>query len=217
METSPLGAARIRRRLTVEEVAERANLEPEAIEALEEGRIYRFASVHAALRAVLLYATALGISEREARRLAGLPVGPRLAWSLRRWLAVGAFAAACFALLSFAVTPKFVSERSTSASAEARPTGERLPPRWEVEVDVYNGTRKGNGAASLANEIAGLAYRVGRVENANRSDYVETRVYYPPRAEAIAKRLADELGVKTAALPGGKNPRRLVVIVGQKR
>ena len=42
-------------------------------------------------------------------------------------------------------------------------------------------------------------------------------MYYPPGAEAIAGRLADELGVRTAALPGGDDPLRLVVIVGQSR
>jgi hypothetical protein len=39
-------------------------------------------------------------------------------------------------------------------------------------------------------------------------------VYYPPGAEDIAKRLAAELDVEIAALPGGDNPRRLVIIVG---
>jgi hypothetical protein len=42
-------------------------------------------------------------------------------------------------------------------------------------------------------------------------------VYYPPGAEAIATRLAHELGVGVQALPGGKNPRRLLVIVGATR
>jgi hypothetical protein len=53
------------------------------------------------------------------------------------------------------------------------------------------------------------------VRNADRGDYRTTRVYYPPGAEALARRLAQELGVRTAALPGGEDPLRLVVIVGR--
>ena len=52
------------------------------------------------------------------------------------------------------------------------------------------------------------------MRNADRKNYSETRVYYPPGAEAIAERLAGELGVGTTALPGGGDPNRLVVIVG---
>jgi hypothetical protein len=66
----------------------------------------------------------------------------------------------------------------------------------------------------MANRVAGLAYQIGKVGDAKRSDYTKTLVYYPPGAEAIAARLAKELGVGTAALPGGGDPKRLVVIVG---
>ena len=83
-------------------------------------------------------------------------------------------------------------------------------------MDVYNGTRHGNAASSLANEIAGLAYGIGDVKDADRRNYAETAVYYPPGGEAVARRLADELGVGITALPGGEDPNRLVVIVGAK-
>jgi LytR cell envelope-related transcriptional attenuator len=68
----------------------------------------------------------------------------------------------------------------------------------------------------MANQVAGLAYRMGTVGDAKQKNYARTLVYYPPGAEDIAKRLAGELGIGTAALPGGDNPRRLVVIVGRK-
>jgi LytR cell envelope-related transcriptional attenuator len=101
------------------------------------------------------------------------------------------------------------------SSAEAAVT---LPPPWQIRVDVYNGTKTPNAAATISNEIGGpLAYRIGAVDNADRRDYVETRVYFPPGAEAIASRLAEELGVPITALPGGKDKRRLVVIVGTDR
>jgi hypothetical protein len=54
------------------------------------------------------------------------------------------------------------------------------------------------------------------VRNADRLTYVETSVYYPPGGEAIARRLAGELGVGVTALPGGDDPNRLVVIVGRQ-
>jgi hypothetical protein len=214
-ESSPLGAARVRRRLTLEEAAARAGLGVEDVRSLEEGRIYRFPSVNEAIAATLVYATSLGLSEREARQLAGLPVGP-YRWSLRRWVAVAAFAVALASLGWFAVVPELRGgdqAESGSSLVEAK-----LPPPWEVRVDVFNGTEVPNAATLLANEVGGpLAYRIGTVENADRLDYVQTRVYYPPGSEAIAERLADALDVQTTALPSGKDPNRLIVIVGSDR
>jgi hypothetical protein len=102
------------------------------------------------------------------------------------------------------------------AAPATKPAVAPLPERWEIQVDIYNGSRLGNAASSLANEIAGLAYGIGDVRNADRRNYVETSVYYPPGGEAIARRLAGELGVGVTALPGGDDPNRLVVIVGQR-
>ena len=219
MAGSPLGAARLRRRLTLEEAAARAEMDVEALRSLEENRVWRFGSNADALAAALVYASALGVSEREARELAGLPVRPRLIapWWRRRWLAVGGAACSVAVALALFLQPSLAGEESRAAIPRAEPSGSvapKLPDRWEIQVDVYNGTRLGNAAASIANQVAGLAYRMGDVGNAKRRDYRETRVYYPPGAEAIAKRLAAELGVETAALPAGDNARRLVVIVG---
>jgi LytR cell envelope-related transcriptional attenuator len=101
------------------------------------------------------------------------------------------------------------------AAPAAKPTAAPLPERWEIQVDVFNGSRRGNAASSIANEVAGFAYRIGDVRNADRRTYTETSVYYPPGGEAIARRLAGELGVGVTALPGGDDPNRLVVIVGR--
>ena len=75
-EPSALARARLQRQLTPEEAARRAGLTPDEVEWLEEGRLYRFRSSERATVALLLYTTSLGIDRREARRLAGLPVGP---------------------------------------------------------------------------------------------------------------------------------------------
>jgi hypothetical protein len=221
MAVSPLGAARLRRRLTVEEAAARARMAVDQVKSLEENCMYRFGSNADALAAALVYATALGISEREARQIAGLPVTSRLVdpWSLRRSMAICAFLAAVGALVWFGFRPEHGSESSaaaTPAAASQTPADPRaaLPEPWEIQVDVYNGTGAGNAAASMANRVAGLAYQIGKVGNAKRADYRKTLVYYPPGGQEIAARLGHELGIGTAALPGGDNPNRLVVIVG---
>jgi len=217
-ESSPLGAARVRRRLTVEEAAVRAGLTPDNIRALEEGRIYRFPSVNDALAATLVYAHALGITDREARGLAGLEGGAgRRFRSWRRLAAVAAFIAALGALAWFLAVPQ-VRDAVTPAAPASAEAERPLPPPWEVRVDVFNGTELANAATLMANEIAGpLAYRLGTVENAERLDYVQTRVYYPPGSYEVAKRLADDLGVQTTALPSGEEANRLIVIVGLDR
>ncbi|HKO21256.1 MAG TPA: LytR C-terminal domain-containing protein [Candidatus Eisenbacteria bacterium] len=220
MAVSPLGAARLRRRLTVEEAAARARMEVDQVKSLEENCMYRFGSNADALAAALVYATALGISEREARQIAGFPVASRLVetWSLRRSMAICAFLAAAAALTWFGFRPEFGSESPASAAPAASQTPadptSALPDPWDVQVDVYNGTGTGNAAASMANKVAGLAYQIGKVGNARRDDYRKTLVYYPPGGQEIAARLAHELGVGIAALPGGDDPKRLVVIVG---
>jgi hypothetical protein len=217
---SPLVAARMRRRLTLEEAAAHAGLDVDDVKSLEESRTYRFPSAADAIAATVVYVSALGITEREARELAGLPVASVVErWSLRRWGIVLGFVAIVAAFLVFALRPQvFPAEPPAPSASAAKPAAAAapLPERWEIKVDVYNGTRRGNAASSLANEIAGLAYGIGDVGNADRRNYTETGVYYPPGGEAIARRLAQELGVGTTALPGGDDPNRLVVIVGQK-
>jgi transcriptional regulator with XRE-family HTH domain len=215
---SPLVAARLRRRLSIEQAAARASLDVNAVKNLEESRTYVFPSTADAIAAAVVYASALGITAREARELAGLPVVSAMErWSLRRWAIVLGFVAALAALMIFVLRPQFLpTEPTAPPPAGAQPAAAPLPERWEIQVDVYNGTARGNAAAGIANEIAGLAYRIGDVGNATQRNYAATRVYYPPGAEAIAERLAGEIGVGTTALPGGDDPNRLVVIVGRK-
>ena len=219
---SLLGAARARRRLSVDQAADRASMDPDAVRALEEGRLHRFPSLQDAVAAATVYAASLGISERETKRLAGLPVRPRLlqTWSIRRLGAAAAFGASAGLLAWFVLVPRLDNEGApplpTAAPAPIVPTP-ALPERWEIRVDVLNGSKAAGAATRLANKVAGLAYRVGEVSNAPRRDYRISRVYFPPGADAIAERLGGELGIGTAALPGGKNPLRLYVIIGTKK
>jgi hypothetical protein len=218
---SSLGVARARRKLQVGEIAEQAGLTVEAVDALEQSRLYRFPTQRDAIAAAVLYGSALGISVSEARELAGLP--PRdslLGRSTRiRAAAIVAFAIATVLLAWFVIVPRLADEPPVVDAdvATLLPAPElvaSLPERWEIEVDILNGSEVGRAGARLADKIAGLSYQIKDVGNAPRNDYPETRVYYTPGSAGIAERLAAELGVTTQELPGGNEPRRLVVVAG---
>ena len=107
--SSPLATARLRRRLTLEEAAELTSLAIDDIKSLEESRTYRFPSPADAIAATVVYASALGITESEARELAGLPaVSVVERWSLRRWGIVIGFAAVVAAFMVFVLRPQIV-------------------------------------------------------------------------------------------------------------
>lgn len=211
-EPSALARARLQRQLTPEEAARRAGLTHDEVEWLEEGRLYRFRSSERATVALLLYTTSLGIDRREARRLAGLPVthatsNPRG----RLAVAAGVAATALAITLAVVVPPRLGSDSAPGTTAAG------LPPPWRISVDVLNGSGDITYTRRIADRIGSFAYQIKRVSRAGRFDYPETSVYFPPGGEKIGQRLAEQLGVTARPLPAGKNPRRLVVIVGPRR
>lgn len=211
-EPSALARARLQRQLTPDDAARRAGLTPDEVEWLEEGRLYRFRSSERATIALLLYTTSLGIDRREARRLAGLPVTPMTANPRGRIAVAAGLAATALALvLAIVVPPRLENGASTSSAAAT------LPPPWRISVDVLNGGGDITYTRRVADRIGSFAYQIKRVSRAGRFDYPETSVYFPPGGEQIGRRLADQLGVTARPLPAGKNPRRLVVIVGPPR
>ena len=216
-DRSALAAARLRRRLTVEEAARRARLTPDQVEWLEEGRVYRFPSAEHALEATILLATALEIDTREARELAGLPVPPRPLGvnPTGRLVGVAALSAALMALVAFVLVPAISDEAPPVDPVVAQAAS--LPKPWQVHVEVLNGGGDIVWTRQVASTIQSLAYTVKRVRRADRFDYPRTAVYYAPGGRLIAVRLARQLGVATKPLPGGADPNRLVVIVGPKR
>lgn len=207
---SALAALRLQRKLTIEQAAKRAELWPDQVEWLEEGRLYRFPSSEAAVLATIRYATALGIDEREAKRLSGLPVGPPPAKPYGRWIALGAAGILVLALaaaLSFAAGRSGAKSHGTAAA--------KLPPPWDMSVAVLNGGGDINFTKQLASKVGSFGYRIEHIGKAGRFGYRQTVVYFEPGGEAYARRLSDQLGCGTVSpLPGGKNPRRLVVIAG---
>jgi transcriptional regulator with XRE-family HTH domain len=211
--SSAVAAARLRRRLTIEDAARRSGLTAEEIAWLEEGRLYRFATGDDALAAGVVYASALGVGPAEARELAGLP--PQLARGRSRRLAILAALAVSIAGLAAAIA--FTGPSHDRRSAPPSRHAAALPPPWKVRVDVLNGAGDINWTRQVASRIGALGYRLGRVARANRFDYRSTAVYYEPGGQALAVRLARTLGTVTSPLPGGSNPRRLVVIVGPHR
>lgn len=204
---SPLARARVHRKLTVEEAARRAGLHPEEVRWLEDGRVYRFSSSDHALLATLLLASALGIEHREALELAGRPVPP-LPPSARRRIAV----VAAFALLVAALVGAF----QLGGAGGGRTTKPRaaLPAPWTVKVVVLNGSGDINATRQLASRIGALGYTIQKVGRADRFNYLQTAVYYAPGGQDYAVRLAKQICAPVKPLPGGDDPRRVVVIAG---
>lgn len=215
--SSPLAAARLRRRLSVEEAATRSSLTAEEVSWLEDGRLYRFSTSDEAIAATIVYASALGIDAAEARELAGLPPGAaQPARGRARRIAVLLALVAAVGALVAAVLLTGTGRHRTGPAAPSR-SAAALPPPWKVHVDVLNGSGDINWTRRVASRVGALGYRLGRVARAGRFDYPRTAVYYEPGGQALAVRLARTLGTVTAPLPGGSNPRRLVVIVGPHR
>jgi hypothetical protein len=166
----------------------------------------------------VLYATALGIEQDEARALARLPVEPKPPRFSRTRIVTVAAAVVLLAALGVALLGGFGggSPSFGQSSARNRPT-QPLPPVWRLSVDVLNGGGDIYYTRALASKIGGLGYKIRRVTKANRFDYPATAVYFEPGGDAYGARLAHQLGVDAKPLPGGSNPRRLVVIAGPPR
>jgi len=209
-EPSPLASARLQRKLTIDEAARRAGLTPEQIEWLEEGRVYRFPAADDALVAVVLYATAIGIDRDEARGLARLPIEKQPPRYPRTRIASAAAGVVVLAALAVTLLGGLGGGSKQHAS---RP----LLPTWKLNVDVLNGGGDIYYTRAVASKIGGLGYKIERVAKANRFDYPNTAVYFEPGGELYGARLARQLGVQARPLPGGSNPRRLVVIAGPPR
>src|SRR6266700_3834543 len=135
-EESALARARLHRQLTVEETARRAGISVEEVRWLEEGRVYRFPRPDDALIATALYATALGLDNREARELAGLPVPPQPIERnpLPRLLVAGGVVIALAVFATLLLIP-----RSGGKPTQGGPSA-ILPPPWRVPVNVLNGS-----------------------------------------------------------------------------
>ena len=97
--------------------------------------------------------------------------------------------------------------------AKHRNANTTIPP-YKLTVDVLNGGGDIYYTRALASKIGAFGYKIKRVTKANRFDYRQTVVYFEPGGEAFGNRLAKQLCVEARPLPGGTDPRRLVVIAG---
>jgi transcriptional regulator with XRE-family HTH domain len=212
-EESALARARLHRQLTVEETAKRSGLSVEEVRWLEDGRVYRFARPDDALAATVLYASALGIDNREARELAGMPVSdaPAERDPRQRLVAIGAVIAALAVFAVLLVVPRSGGKHGTAAA------GAILPAPWRVPVTVLNGSGDINYTRQVASHVGAYGYTITKVGRAASFGYPQTAVYFPPRCEDVALRLAKQLGVETKPLPGGSGTCHLFVIVGPAR
>jgi transcriptional regulator with XRE-family HTH domain len=214
-EPSPLARTRLHRKLTLTETARRAGLSEEEARWLEEGRIYRFPNPDDALVATLLYVTALGIDNEEARELLGRPtlLGPARQSRLARLIVLGAILVALAVLAALLLVPHMNAQKATRVHA----AGPVLPPPWRIKVNVLNGSGDINYTRRVASRIQGIGYTISHVGKADSFGYLQTAVYFPPGCDAVALRLAKQLEVATKPLPGGTGPCRLWVIVGPAR
>jgi hypothetical protein len=212
VDDSPLAHARLHRQLTIDEAARRADVSPEEIQWLEEGRLYRFPTPDRAVMVALLYASALEVDHREALELAGLPAPPLPPSKWKRLAAAGVFFAVVLAAALAVVLAR--SGGGDSGSAAAASGASSLPPPWAVKVEVLNGSGDIVFTRSVASRIQAMSYRVSHVGKASSFNYLQTQVYYPPGGEALCTQLAKQLDVSVQPLPGGDDPRRCVVIVG---
>ena len=212
-EESALARARLHRQLTVEETARRAGISVEEVRWLEEGRVYRFARPDDALAATVLYASALGIDNREARELAGMPV-PALPVErnpVPRLVVVGAVVLALAVFATLLLVPRSGGSRATAVDNAI------LPAPWRIPVTVLNGSGDINYTRQVASHVGAFGYTIKKVGRASTFSYPQTAVYFPPRCEGVAVRLAKQLGVAAKPLPGGTGACRLFVIVGPAR
>jgi hypothetical protein len=217
-DESPLARARVHRQLTLDEAARRAGVAPEELHWLEEGRLYRFPTTDRAVLVTLLYATALELDHREALGLAGMqvpPISPE-ASPLKRFGAITAFAALILAAVLAIAFARNESAAKPQASVAAS-SASGLPAPWAIKVVVLNGSGDIVFTRTVASRIQALSYRIEKVGRAASFSYPQTQVYYPPGGEAIAERLAKQLDVPIQPLPGGNDPKRLVVIVGPEK
>src|SRR3954447_23457383 len=212
-EESALARARLHRQLTVDETARRSGLSVEEVRWLEDGRVYRFARADDAPGATLLYASALGLDNREARELAGMPVPPAPVERdpMPRLVAVGAVVLALAVFATLLVVPRSGGKHATAANTAI------LPAPWRIPVTVLNGSGDINYTRQVASHVGGFGYTIKKVGRASSFAYPQTAVYFPPRCEGVAVRLAKQLGVPTKPLPGGTGACRLFVIVGPAR
>jgi transcriptional regulator with XRE-family HTH domain len=212
-EESALARARLHRQLTVEETAKRSGLSVEEVRWLEDGRVYRFARPDDALAATVLYASALGIDNREARELAGLPVDglPVQRDPRPRLVAIGAVIVALAVFTVLLVVPRSGGKHATVGATAI------LPAPWRIPVTVLNGSGDINYTRQVASHVGAFGYTIKKVGRAVSFAYPQTAVYFPPRCEEVALRLAKQLGVETKPLPGGNGACQLFVIVGPAR
>jgi len=82
---------------------------------------------------------------------------------------------------------------------------------------VLNGSGDINYTRQVASRIGAFGYSIKKVGRADNFTYPQTAVFFPPKCEGVAFRLAKQLGVATKPLPGGTGPCQLYVIVGPAR
>jgi hypothetical protein len=130
---------------------------------------------------------------------------------LPRLLVVGGVVIALAVFAALLVISRSGSE-STQGGSNAI-----LPAPWRIPVNVLNGSGDINYTRQVASRIGAFGYSIKKISRADSFTYPQTAVFFPPKCEGVALRLAKQLGVATKPLPGGTGPCQLFVIVGPAR
>lgn len=112
----------------------------------------------------------------------------------------------------------------TPSRAPARVKPKRAVPhlaRSRTSVLILNGNGVSGAAATTAERVRGIGYRIGSVGNASRSDYPSSLVMYRRGRQAEAERLARDLRVRLVAPLDGLRPSdlhgaHLVLVLGSR-
>lgn len=158
-----------------------------------------------------------------------LPIEP----DIRPWRTLTLIATAVAAIEFLVIFGAFVAKPAVRALKDAAvaeatappevkkppPAGEPRLTRARTSVLVLNGNGRTGAAAAEAQRVRARGYRIGGVDDAERTDYARTIVMYRTGFRAEGLRLARDLRIRVVGPVDGMKPRelrgaQLAVIVG---
>ena len=216
-DESPLARARVHRQLTIDEAARRAGVAPEECTGSKRAgsTAFRPPTARCSRRCSTRRRSSSTTARRSGWRGCDVPPIPPEANPLKRFGAITAFAALILAAVLAVAFARNESTGKPNASVARR-------PRRAAGAVGDQGRRAERQRRHRLHAHGRVAHPGAVVPNPEGRqgggfNYPQTQVYYPPGGQAIGERLAKQLDVPMQPLPGGNDPKRLVVIVGPEK